>query len=285
MVYGRAAASEEKRIDFSVGIAQFGGILNKGTARRDRAPFGLCQNGCRCHVSNSQRGRVCARPEPACPGVGRGAWDGRMVVSSTRTVVSGQWIRREGAGGDRKAPKQSQIARLLVVDILLLRTNQGGIEPENKANSRPAVGGSYAIAWRPQGGQEEQEESENRLSIPFPLHSTPSHILNLLYLLVAGLIAACSPCSRFRLLLRSGQWSVKPKGARWRCEKSAKTKPIAQVLVLGTLKLTTNEGGIGQENKPNSRPAASREGRQNNGQWGMSGVWREKGGLWPVKPK
>jgi len=117
--------------------------------------------------------------------------------------------------------------------------------------------------------QEEQEESENRLSIPFSLHSTLSHLLNLPggtplagSLLVAGLIAVCSTCSRFRLLLRSGHWSVKPKGARWRCEKSAKTKPIARVLVIGTLTLTANEGEIWQENKPiYERPAASREGR------------------------
>src|SRR5271157_2972622 len=49
-------------------------------------------------------------------------------------------MRREGTGGDRKAPKQSQIARVLVVDRLLLRTNQGGIEPENKPiYERPVV--------------------------------------------------------------------------------------------------------------------------------------------------
>ena len=48
--------------------------------------------------------------------------------------------------------------------------------------------------------QEEHEESENRLCIRFPLHPTLSHLLNLVYLLVAGLIAVCSPCSRFRLL-------------------------------------------------------------------------------------
>jgi len=83
--------------------------------------------------------------------------------------------------------------------------------------------------------KEGREESANRLSIPFPLHSTLSHLLNLPggtplagSLLVAGLTAVCSPCSRFRLLLRSGQWSVKPKGARWRCEKSAKTKGMVQ---------------------------------------------------------
>ena len=109
------------------------------------------------------------------------------------------------------------------------------IEPENKPNSLHVVGGLHAVAWRPQGAApragfppEEHEESENCLSIPFPLHSTLPHLLNLLNLLVAGLIAVCSPCSRFRLLLRSGQSSVKPKGARWRCAKSAKTKPIAR---------------------------------------------------------
>src|SRR5271166_6500764 len=40
---------------------------------------------------------------------------------------------------------------MLVIDRLLLRTNQGGIEPENKPKSRPAVDGSHAVAWRPQG--------------------------------------------------------------------------------------------------------------------------------------
>ena len=33
-------------------------------------------------------------------------------------------------------PKRSQIARVLIVDRLLLRTSQGGIEPENEPNSR-----------------------------------------------------------------------------------------------------------------------------------------------------
>ncbi len=80
MVYGWVVASEEKRIDFSGGIARFGAILKE----RDRSsrsgpvrsfPIRLSVSGC------SQRGRVCARPEPAGPGVGRGAWDGRMVIS------------------------------------------------------------------------------------------------------------------------------------------------------------------------------------------------------------
>jgi hypothetical protein len=91
----------------------------------------------------------------------------------------------------------------------MLRTNQGGIEPENKPNSLHLVDGSHAVAWRPQGGQEEHEESENPLSIPFSLHSTLPHLLNLLNLLnllVAGLVAVCSPCSRFRLLIE--EWPV-----------------------------------------------------------------------------
>ena len=60
--------------------------------------------------------------------------------------------------------------------------------------------------------KEGREESANRLSIPFPLHSTLSHLLNLPggtplagSLLVAGLMAVCSPCSRFRLL---EEWPV-----------------------------------------------------------------------------
>src|SRR5208283_1091361 len=57
-------------------------------------------------------------------------------------------MRREGTGGARKAPKQSQIARVLVVDRLLLRTNQGGIEQENEANSLPAARG-YGDPRRP----------------------------------------------------------------------------------------------------------------------------------------
>jgi hypothetical protein len=39
------------------------------------------------------------------------------------------------AGGDRKAPKQSQTARVLNIGTLGLTTNEGGIDQENKANS------------------------------------------------------------------------------------------------------------------------------------------------------
>ena len=42
MVNGWAAASEEKRIDFSAGIAWFGDILKyRGVVRRDWTPFGF----------------------------------------------------------------------------------------------------------------------------------------------------------------------------------------------------------------------------------------------------
>ncbi len=51
MFNGWAAASGEKRIDFSAGVAWFGDILNNsGTARRDRAPFDPCQFGGRCQA-------------------------------------------------------------------------------------------------------------------------------------------------------------------------------------------------------------------------------------------
>ena len=50
MVYGWAAASEDKRIDFSERSPGLVAYSKKGTARRDRAPFGLCQFGCRCQT-------------------------------------------------------------------------------------------------------------------------------------------------------------------------------------------------------------------------------------------
>ncbi len=47
LVNGRTAASEEKRIDLFEEFAWFGDIMNyRGTARRDRAPFGFWQIGC-----------------------------------------------------------------------------------------------------------------------------------------------------------------------------------------------------------------------------------------------
>jgi hypothetical protein len=107
--------------------------------------------------------------------------------------------------------------------------------------------------------QEEQEESENRLCIRFPLHPTLSHLLNLVYLLVDGLfpVPSISPSLE--------EWPVvsEAEGSELAvCEKRQNKANCSRVLVIGTLKLTTNEDGIGQENKPNARSAASREGRQ-----------------------
>jgi hypothetical protein len=38
----------------------------------------------------------------------------RTVVSSQLSVISGQKMRREVTGGDRKAPEQSQLLRVLI---------------------------------------------------------------------------------------------------------------------------------------------------------------------------
>src|SRR5271157_4750116 len=44
--------------------------------------------------------------------------------------------------GDRKTPEQSQLLVVLIIAVLVLRADQGGIEPENKANFRTAAWGS-----------------------------------------------------------------------------------------------------------------------------------------------
>jgi hypothetical protein len=49
-------------------------------------------------------------------------------------VASGEWRVASGPSGDGKAPEQSQFVVVLIVGILSLMTNQGGIEPENKPN-------------------------------------------------------------------------------------------------------------------------------------------------------
>ena len=76
------------------------------------------------------------------------------------------------------------IARVLVIGKLRFRTNQGGIEQEKRTQFSAGSGGDACGSRIRQGGQEEHEESENRLCIRFPLHPTLSHLLNLVYLLV-----------------------------------------------------------------------------------------------------
>ena len=46
-----------------------------------------------------------------------------------------------------KRQNKAKSLGVLIVDRLLLRTNQGGIEPENKPNSRPAARGGRRGAW------------------------------------------------------------------------------------------------------------------------------------------
>ena len=108
------------------------------------------------------------------------------------------------------------------------------------------------------GEQEEQEESENRLCIRFPLHPTLSHLLNLVYLLVDGLfpVPSISPSMKERPVVSAAEGSELAV-----CEKRQNKATCYRVLVIGTLKLTTNQDGIEPENKHNSRPAASHEGR------------------------
>src|SRR5271157_1321738 len=66
----------------------------------------------------------------------RRSWGVRREASGRED--SDQWPVKPqgGAGGDRKAPKRSQIARVLVTGTLRLRTNDGRMERGNEANLR-----------------------------------------------------------------------------------------------------------------------------------------------------
>src|SRR5208337_5588402 len=92
MVSGPTAASEEKRIDFSVEIARFGAILRERDRSLRSGPVRSLPN--RLSVSgSSQRGRVVG---------GSGEW---RVASGEWRENCGQRIRTEEASGKRKAPK------------------------------------------------------------------------------------------------------------------------------------------------------------------------------------
>ncbi len=104
MVYGRAAASEDKRIDLAEETAWFGCVLNFGDILNMDGP--LVEIGPRLVFDNNsvvggwqynQRGTVRARPDPRWSGVRREAWGVRRGASgvgrgawSERVVVSGQ---------------------------------------------------------------------------------------------------------------------------------------------------------------------------------------------------
>ena len=85
MVYGPAAASEGKRMDFSGGIARVVSYSNGGTARCDRAPFGLSQFGCACQAGASGQGSA----HDLTPLAGHGAKEQWPVKTEWR-VASGE---------------------------------------------------------------------------------------------------------------------------------------------------------------------------------------------------
>jgi hypothetical protein len=70
----------------------------------------------------------------------RGAW-GVGREDSDQWPVKAQG----GVGGDGKAPKRSQMLVVLILVILRLRTNEGGIEQENEPNSSPAAWGERRV--------------------------------------------------------------------------------------------------------------------------------------------
>jgi len=113
MINGQAAASGEKRMELSEGIAWSGNMLNIGDILNMDGP--LVEIEFRSVFGNSavggwssQRGKVCARPEPA-----GGAWSEGTVASECEAggpadasagrprVASGQWPVNAKRGGSR----------------------------------------------------------------------------------------------------------------------------------------------------------------------------------------
>src|SRR5271157_5017564 len=98
MVNGRVEASGEKRMDLSEEIAWFGNMLNLGDilTERDRSSRSGPVRSFAIRMSvdgSSQRGKVCARPEPA--GV---AWSVRRGEGEQWHGNSGQWPVVSGTG-------------------------------------------------------------------------------------------------------------------------------------------------------------------------------------------
>ena len=77
-------------------------------------------------------------------GVKREAWCVGREDSDESSVKP-----KRGAGGDRKAPKRSQFALVLIIGISQFRTNQGGIE-QAKRTQFPAGGKGW---WWSRGGR------------------------------------------------------------------------------------------------------------------------------------
>jgi len=106
-VYGWAAASEDKRIGFFRKVCPVWWHTESRVRSSRSGPIRSLP--IRWLLSCiSQRGRVRARPDPAGPGVGRGA----SGVGREDGGPSSLELKR-GARGDRKAPERSQLDRVL----------------------------------------------------------------------------------------------------------------------------------------------------------------------------
>jgi len=77
-------------------------------------------------------------------------------------------MRSGGDGGDGKAPEQSQLPVVLVVDMLRLRTNQDRIDPENRPNFRPLAWGAgreKSGEWRVAGNSGQWSMAREQWSV------------------------------------------------------------------------------------------------------------------------
>jgi hypothetical protein len=149
----RRGTGFEKWCDLSAGIAS--AVKNKRRLdRRDQALFDLWQFGVGC-TGQGQRGRVCARPDPAG---GAEVWGGERWACEEWPAASGLSGTRRNAEVSRKAPERSQTARVLVVGGFQLRMKQGGAESSKRTN--PIFGRRRG----PSGGE------RGALSPPFQLH-------------------------------------------------------------------------------------------------------------------
>ena len=102
---GWAAASGEKRFNFSAGIAWFGDILNiEEAVRRDWTPFGLWQIGCRCQAVASAEGLRTTLPR----------WYRRMEARGARGEGRGARGVGRGNSGLWSVPREAESRELAV---------------------------------------------------------------------------------------------------------------------------------------------------------------------------
>ena len=111
MVNGRAAASGEKRIDFSAGVAWFGDILNVEGSLMEIGPLSVFDNR-RSVSGSSQWGRVCARPGPRLSAVESGTWSIR---------------RGRGNSGLWSVPREAEGRELAMTESSKTKPNRSGV--------------------------------------------------------------------------------------------------------------------------------------------------------------